>query len=224
MKKTIFLSTLILISLFIFSACSRQEILVDNKTEIESEETNNNNNYNSMNIFPENYEDLYSQGYNHALITTNYGEILVKLYGDKSPNTVNNFLNLANQNYYEGIKFHRVINGFMVQAGCPNTLTDQVNIYGTGGPGYGFADEINSEPLVLGSLAMANTGMPNSNGSQFFIVTAQSTPWLDGGHTNFGQVVEGMEVVKEIEALETNERDLPLNEVVIEKIEIKSIN
>ncbi len=224
MKKTIFLSTLILISLFIFSACSRQEILVDNKTEIESEETNNNNNYNSMNIFPENYEDLYLQGYNHALITTNYGEILVKLYGDKSPNTVNNFLNLANQNYYEGIKFHRVINGFMVQAGCPNTLTDQVNIYGTGGPGYGFADEINSEPLVLGSLAMANTGMPNSNGSQFFIVTAQSTPWLDGGHTNFGQVVEGMEVVKEIEALETNERDLPLNEVVIEKIEIKSIN
>ncbi len=215
MKKTILITTLLLVSLFIFSACSKQEIIID-------DEDNNqeNNNFNSMNIFPENYEDLYSQGYKHALIKTNYGDILVKLYGDKSPETVNNFLNLAKLNYYEGIKFHRVINNFMIQAGCPHTKTDQVNIYGTGGPGYGFADEINDMPLILGSLAMANTGMPNSNGSQFFIVTSQATPWLDGGHTNFGEVVEGMDVVKEIEALETNERDLPLNEVIIEKIEI----
>jgi cyclophilin family peptidyl-prolyl cis-trans isomerase len=219
MKKTLILTGFLLISLFIFSACSKQEIVINN------DDNNNqtNNNYNSMNIFPENYEDLYAQGYNHALIKTNYGDILVKLYGDKSPDTVNNFLNLAKLNYYEGIKFHRVIKDFMIQVGCPHTRTDQVNIYGTGGPGYGFPDEINDMPLVLGSLAMANTGSPNSNGSQFFIVTAQSTPWLDGAHTNFGQVVEGMEVVKEIEALETNERDLPLTQVIIEKIEIKSI-
>ncbi len=220
MKKTILFSTLLIASLFIVSACSRQEKVINE----ENKQENNLNNYNSMNIFPENYEDLYSQGYNHALIKTNYGDILVKLYGDKSPDTVNNFLNLAKLNYYQGIKFHRVIKDFMIQVGCPNTKTDQEAIYGTGGPGYGFPDEINDMPLVLGSLAMANTGMPNSNGSQFFIVTAQSTPWLDGGHTNFGEVVEGMEIVKEIENIETNERDLPLEDVIIEEIEIKSIN
>ncbi len=209
MKKT-FTFTLLIISLFLFSACSNLQ------TENNNEE---NLNYNTMNIFPENYRDLYSQGYNQAIIKTNLGDIKLRLYGDKSPDTVNNFLNLANQGFYDGLKFHRVIKDFMIQGGCPHTKTGQENIYGTGDPGYSFHDEINDEPLVLGSLAMANSG-PNTNGSQFFIVTAQATPWLDGGHTNFGEVIEGMEIVRSIEDKETKQGDIPVDDIIIEKIEI----
>jgi peptidyl-prolyl cis-trans isomerase B (cyclophilin B) len=107
----------------------------------------------------------------------------------------------------------------MIQGGDPLTKTGNKNQYGTGGPGYTFEDEINDKQLVRGSLAMANSGL-NTNGSQFFIVTAESTPWLDGKHTNFGEVIEGMEVVDEIEALETDARDYPVKEVIIESIEI----
>jgi len=212
MKKTITF-TLLIFSLFILSACSNQEAVNDNN---ENEE---NLNYNTMGIFPDNYQDFYSQGYSHALIKTNFGDIKVKLYGEESPDTVNNFLNLADQGFYNNLKFHRIIKDFMVQGGCPHTKTDQENIYGTGDPGYSFHDEINNKPLVLGSLAMANSG-PNTNGSQFFIVTAQSTPWLDGDHTNFGEVVEGIEVVKRIEDSETKQGNIPIEDIIIEKIEI----
>jgi peptidyl-prolyl cis-trans isomerase B (cyclophilin B) len=150
---------------------------------------------------------------------TNFGDIKLKLYTPEAPKTVNNFLSLAEKDFYNGIKFHRIIEGFMIQGGDPLTKTENKNQYGTGGPGYTFEDEINDKKLVRGSLAMANSG-PNTNGSQFFIVTAESTPWLDGKHTNFGEVIEGMEAVDEIEGLETDARDYPEKDVVIESIEI----
>ena len=118
-----------------------------------------------------------------AIFDTSAGEIRCELFAADSPQTVGNFVGLAEAGYYDGLIFHRVIEDFMIQGGCPNGV-------GTGGPGYSFQDEINDRKLVNGSLAMANAG-PNTNGSQFFIVTADSTPWLDGHHTNFGQVVAG---------------------------------
>jgi peptidyl-prolyl cis-trans isomerase B (cyclophilin B) len=154
-----------------------------------------------------------------VLMKTNFGDIKLKLYTPEAPKTVNNFLSLAEKDFYNGIKFHRIIEGFMIQGGDPLTKTENKNQYGTGGPGYTFEDEINDKKLVRGSLAMANSG-PNTNGSQFFIVTAESTPWLDGKHTNFGEVIEGMEAVDEIEGLETDARDYPEKDVVIESIEI----
>ena len=153
-----------------------------------------------------------------AIITTNLGKITVAFY-EESPKTVSNFLQLAKQGFYDGTKFHRVIKDFMIQGGDPNSKTDNRASWGTGGPGYKFADEFNDHPLVLGSLAMANSG-PNTNGSQFFIVTAQATPWLDGKHTNFGYVVEGQAVVDAIESSATNSQDQPRSDVVIQSIEV----
>jgi len=121
--------------------------------------------------------------------------------------------------FYEKTKFHRVIKDFMIQGGDPNSKDDNWENDGLGGPGYKFQDEFNDHKLVAGSLAMANSGFA-TNGSQFFIVTAESTPWLDGKHTNFGEVVEGMDVVKKIEKVEVNEKDHPTKDVVIEKIEL----
>ena len=167
---------------------------------------------------PENFSDLVSI-YSKAKIKTNLGTIEVKFYNSDSPKTVNNFMNLAQAGFYNGIKFHRVIKDFMIQVGDPLTKEDNTMLYGTGGPGYTFADEINNHKLVAGSLAMANAGK-NTNGSQFFIVTAEATSWLDGAHTNFGQVVSGMDVVKKIEAADTNARDLPLSDIVILEVEL----
>lgn len=147
-----------------------------------------------------------------ALIKTNMGEILVDLFEDKAPVTVNSFIFLANEGFYDGIIFHRIIKEFMIQAGDPLGV-------GVGGPGYQFEDEFNDAKLVDGSLAMANSG-PNTNGSQFFIVTIPETPWLDGKHTNFGQVIEGLDVVHAIEDVNTDARDKPLEDVIIESIEI----
>lgn len=153
-----------------------------------------------------------------VIIKTNYGDITVKFYGDDSPVTVNNFLNLSNSGFYNNTKFHRVIKGFMIQCGDPNSRTDDVDTYGSGGPDYRFSDEINKHKLVAGSLAMANAG-PDTNGSQFFIVTAKSTPWLDGKHTNFGQVTAGMETVKKIENVATDTAsDRPVEDVIIYSI------
>ncbi len=158
--------------------------------------------------------------YTMALIKTNLGDIKVKFYAEASPLTVNNFLNLAEQGFYDGTRFHRVINDFMIQGGDPNSKEVAMkNLWGTGGPDYRFKDEFNDKPLVKGSLAMANSG-PATNGSQFFIVTKDSTPWLDGKHTNFGEVVEGMEVVEKIEASETDPSDKPLADVIVEKVEL----
>ena len=152
-------------------------------------------------------------------IQTNQGRIVLELYADKAPKTVENFITLAKQGYYDGVTFHRVIPECMIQGGDPLSREDDARFWGTGGPDYRFNDEFNSHKLVLGSLAMANSG-PNTNGSQFFIVTTEETPWLDGVHTNFGYVTKGMEVVKAIENTETGSRDLPIKDITIKSIEL----
>jgi len=143
---------------------------------------------------------------------TNHGPIAVDLYAEDAPKTVENFVTLARDGFYDGTTFHRVIPDFMIQGGDPSGD-------GTGGPGYEFDDEPNDRPVVRGALAMANRG-PNTNGSQFFIVTAEACPWLDGKHTVFGEVTEGMDAVDEISALARDDRDRPRDQVVIERVEL----
>lgn len=157
-----------------------------------------------------------------VVMKTSMGDITLELFDDKSPKTVQNFLDLAGKGFYDETLFHRVIKDFMIQGGDPNTKTEPKNraIHGTGGPGFAFADEFNNVPLVSGSLAMANSG-PNTNGSQFFIVTAPATPWLDGKHTNFGKVIDGMDVVTAIEQVKTGAQDHPVDDIKILSIEIK---
>lgn len=155
-----------------------------------------------------------------AVIKTNKGDITVEFYKE-SPKTVENFVKLAQEGFYDGTKFHRIIDNFMIQGGDPLTKDDsKKQLWGTGGPDYRFEDEFNDHKLVRGSLAMANAG-PNTNGSQFFIVTAPETAWLDGKHTNFGHVIEGMEVVEAIEGVATDMRDAPVEPVVIESITVQ---
>src|SRR3989440_6667947 len=146
-----------------------------------------------------------------ATLHTNHGAIEVELFDGDAPVTVDNFRKLATDGFYDGVIFHRVIRDFMIQGGDPTGT-------GTGGPGYTFEDEINDHKVVRGALAMANAG-PNTNGSQFFIVTTDEAPWLDGKHTVFGEVSAGMEVVDRIEALETDGRDRPREEAKIDKLE-----
>ena len=143
---------------------------------------------------------------------TNHGEIQLQLFDDAAPKTVDNFVKLSKDGYYDGLIFHRVIRDFMIQGGCPQGT-------GTGGPGYEFEDEINDNKIVRGALAMANAG-PNTNGSQFFIVTTQAAPWLDGKHTVFGRVTSGMEAVDSIEGTETGAQDRPVNDALIERVEV----
>ncbi len=147
-----------------------------------------------------------------ATMQTSEGTIRLKLFADQTPLTVNNFVYLAQAGFYDGLIFHRVIKDFMIQGGDPNGD-------GTGGPGYQFEDEQSPTKLVKGSLAMANSG-PNTNGSQFFIVTADETPWLDGKHTNFGQVIEGVDVLDKIEQVETGANDKPVRPISIQSIVI----
>jgi peptidyl-prolyl cis-trans isomerase B (cyclophilin B) len=147
-----------------------------------------------------------------ANMNTSHGTIALDLFDDDAPKTVENFRKLAADGFYDGIIFHRVIPDFMIQGGCPDGI-------GTGGPGYTFEDEINDHKVVRGALAMANAG-PNTNGSQFFIVTIDAAPWLDGKHTVFGQVTAGMDAVDAIEALPTSPRDRPIEPPVIESIEL----
>ena len=147
-----------------------------------------------------------------ATLHTNAGPVTVELYDEDAPKTVENFRKLAADGFYDGLVFHRVIAGFMIQGGCPEGT-------GRGGPGYTFEDEINDHRIVRGALAMANAG-PDTNGSQFFIVTAESADWLDGKHTVFGRVSAGMEAVDAIEASETDGADRPLEPQVIERLEL----
>jgi cyclophilin family peptidyl-prolyl cis-trans isomerase len=147
-----------------------------------------------------------------ATLHTNHGPIRIELFSDDAPKTVENFENLARQGFYDGLGFHRVIPDFMVQGGDPRGD-------GTGGPGYTFEDEFNEHKVARGALAMANAG-PNTNGSQFFIVTAKACPWLDGKHTVFGRVVDGMEAVQAIEGQQTDARDKPVEPCVIERLEL----
>jgi cyclophilin family peptidyl-prolyl cis-trans isomerase len=143
-------------------------------------------------------------------MTTNHGDIVLELFDEDAPETVQNFRNLAEKGFYDGLIFHRVIPDFMIQGGCPEGT-------GTGGPGYTFKDEINDHKVVKGALAMANAG-PNTNGSQFFIVTTEAAPWLDGKHTVFGEVSDGMDVVDKIGTLPTDSRDRPTQEARIERL------
>jgi cyclophilin family peptidyl-prolyl cis-trans isomerase len=143
---------------------------------------------------------------------TNQGTIEIELFDDDAPKTVENFKKLANDGFYNGVIFHRVIPDFMIQGGDPTGT-------GTGGPGYQFEDEFNDHKVVRGALAMANAG-PNTNGSQFFIVTAEATPWLDGKHTVFGEVTSGMDVVDTIEQTATGPGDKPIDEMRIESVSI----
>jgi peptidyl-prolyl cis-trans isomerase B (cyclophilin B) len=149
----------------------------------------------------------------HATMQTNQGAIGLELFDEDAPETVANFRKLAEDGFYDGLIFHRVIKDFMIQGGCPQGT-------GTGGPGYTFDDEINDHVIVRGTLAMANAG-PNTNGSQFFIVTAEATPWLDGKHTAFGRVVEGMDVVDSIESQPTDARDRPVDDVRMERVVVE---
>jgi cyclophilin family peptidyl-prolyl cis-trans isomerase len=158
---------------------------------------------------------------NGAVIKTNLGEIEVRFFRTDAPETVRNFEKLAESGFYTGTKFHRVIKNFMIQGGDPFSKDDvQRARWGTGGPGYTFADEINTHKVVRGALAMANAG-PNTNGSQFFIVTAGATPWLDGLHTVFGEVVRGMDVVDRISMVETAANDVPASPVIVESVTLK---
>ena len=147
-----------------------------------------------------------------ATMRTTQGDIVIDLFDDDAPKTVENFRKLAEDGYYDGLIFHRVIPDFMIQGGCPQGT-------GTGGPGYTFEDEINQHKVVRGALAMANAG-PNTNGSQFFIVTTDAAPWLDGKHTVFGQVTEGMDVVDKLEGVPTDGADRPEEPIGISAIEL----
>ena len=147
-----------------------------------------------------------------ATLHTNHGSIEFELFDEDAPKTVENFRKLAADGFYDGVVFHRIIKDFMIQGGDPQGT-------GTGGPGYTFEDEINQHKIVRGALAMANAG-PNTNGSQFFIVTTDAAPWLDGKHTVFGQVTGGMDVVDALEELPTDRRDRPKDPAVIERVEL----
>jgi cyclophilin family peptidyl-prolyl cis-trans isomerase len=148
----------------------------------------------------------------NATLHTNHGQIEIELFEEDAPKTVENFLKLARDGFYDDVIFHRVIPDFMIQGGDPTGT-------GTGGPGYTFEDEFNDHKVARGALAMANAG-PNTNGSQFFVVTADATPWLDGKHTVFGHVTNGMGVVDEISNVDTDSSDKPREAVVIERVEL----
>ena len=147
-----------------------------------------------------------------ATLKTTEGDITFELFDAEAPKTVENFRKLATDGFYDGLTFHRVIKDFMIQGGCPQGT-------GTGGPGYTFEDEINPHKIVRGALAMANAG-PNTNGSQFFIVTAQKCPWLDGKHTVFGQVTDGLDVIDKLEGVSTDGGDRPVEPIGIATIEL----
>ncbi len=148
----------------------------------------------------------------NATLHTNAGPISVELFDEDAPKTVENFRRLSDEGFYDGLIFHRIIKDFMIQGGCPQGT-------GTGGPGYTFEDEPNQHRVVRGALAMANSG-PNTNGSQFFVVTAAECPWLDGKHTVFGQVTDGMDVIDKLESAETDAQDRPRDKQVIERVEL----
>ena len=145
-----------------------------------------------------------------ATLHTNHGPVEVQFFDDDAPKTVENFRKLAADGFYDGISFHRIIKDFMIQGGDPTGT-------GSGGPGYTFEDEFNQHKIVRGALAMANAG-PGTNGSQFFIVTTGAAPWLDGKHTVFGRVADGMEVIDKIEGGETDQNDKPHEEARIESV------
>jgi cyclophilin family peptidyl-prolyl cis-trans isomerase len=147
-----------------------------------------------------------------AKLHTSEGTIELELFPDEAPKTVENFTKLVRQGFYDGLTFHRVIPDFMIQGGCPEGT-------GTGGPGYQFEDEFNEHKVERGALAMANAG-PDTNGSQFFIVTTDAAPWLDGKHTVFGKVTSGQDVVDRISEADRDARDKPRTPITIDRVEL----
>ena len=147
-----------------------------------------------------------------ATLHTTAGPVTIELFDDDAPKTVDNFRKLSADGFYDGLTFHRVIPDFMIQGGDPTGT-------GRGGPGYQFEDEFNTHKVDRGALAMANAG-PNTNGSQFFIVTADACPWLDGKHTVFGRVTSGMEIADKIAELPSDGNDKPRDDAVIERVEL----
>ena len=147
-----------------------------------------------------------------ATLHTNHGAIELELFEEDAPKTVDNFVKLSKEGFYDGITFHRVIPDFMIQGGCPRGD-------GTAGPGYQFEDEPNEHRVARGALAMANSG-PDTNGSQFFIVTTEAAPWLHGKHTVFGRVASGMDVVDEISGVDRDGSDRPREPVTIDRVEL----
>lgn len=216
MKKIIYLLPLLFV--LILSGCTDSK-----KTNYYGNETGNNQapvsttTTKTMTIPQEINQDLAKE-YSGAVLVTNLGRIEVGFYPE-SPVTVSNFLTLAQKGFYNGTLFHRVIKDFMIQGGDPNSKNADKSTHGMGGPEYRFDDEFNTHKLVKGSLAMANAG-PATNGSQFFIVTAEATPWLDGKHTNFGYVKNGMEIVDKIENVAVDGNDHPVEDVKIESVEL----
>lgn len=203
---------------------SQNSQTTDSQTEnqLENAEDETKENTNSMPVqtnttdkktYSQPFEMQLKDGVDYiAQITTSMGVIKIDLFEKDAAKTVNNFVSLAKDGFYDGLIFHRVIEDFMIQGGDPLGM-------GFGDPGYKFEDEFNDQKLVKGSLAMANSG-PNTNGSQFFIVTAPETPWLDGKHTNFGIVTEGLDIAEAISKVQKDSSDKPLTPVVMEKVEI----
>lgn len=163
--------------------------------------------------------DRTQQTYKGAVLNTSKGAITIHFLTDKAPRTVQNFVTLADRDFYDGTKIHRVIRGFVIQGGDPFTKDDDESRYGKGGPGYTFQDEINDEPMVRGVVAMANAGR-NTNGSQFFILIAGEAPWLQGKHTIFAKVVSGLEVADEISVVRTSDNDIPVAPIEVYSVDL----
>jgi cyclophilin family peptidyl-prolyl cis-trans isomerase len=205
--------TIVALMLFVGAGCS--ETQTSSSEDFMSKEGETTTTENQQ----EDHQDVASR----VVLKTSLGDITIDLFVGETPATTANFLRLARSDFYDGTLFHRVIPEFMIQGGDPNSRSSDRATHGTGGPGYDFADESTPRPLVRGSLAMANRG-PNTNGSQFFIVTAPSVPWLNGKHTNFGFVVGGMDVVDAIEAVERDASDHPIDDVVLQDVTILDTN
>lgn len=200
-----------------------EKVLSDKKDEKTVSVKNNqpNNNQKNMNEVNKNIDMSLAETCSQVKIKTNQGEIDIKFYNEKAPVTVANFCTLAKKGYYDGIRFHRVIKDFMIQAGDPNSKDlAKKSSWGTGGPGYKFEDELpKAGEYKLGSLAMANAG-PNTNGSQFFIVSGEAGVQLPPLYSLFGEIVSGMDVVNKIQNVETGVRDIPVEDVIIESVEV----
>ncbi|MCC6671103.1 MAG: peptidylprolyl isomerase [Planctomycetes bacterium] len=163
-----------------------------------------------------------------ATMDTDKGRMVIRFHPKQAPNHVRNFLKLAQEGFYDGLAFHRIIRSFMIQGGCPNTRKGASGVPGTGGPGWKVGAEFNELPHQRGVLSMARSRDPNSAGSQFFIVHAEHVPSLDGQYTVFGQVVEGLDVLDGIASVEVDfgaggERSVPRKRVEIRSVTVSEI-
>lgn len=238
MKKFIF--TFFVLGLFlVFTGCGARSAVVTssningavatlntNASQVSNINTSSMNNAPLQNSNPNQNSNAAASGaaaaplaQTQVVMKTSQGDISITFFDQDAPNTVKNFVKLAQSGFYDGILFHRVIPDFMIQTGDPLTKSQPQTwaVHGTGGPGYEFADEFNSHKVVRGAVAMANSG-PDTNGSQFFIVTAEATPWLDGKHTVFGEVTAGMDVVDAISQAQTDANNHPLEDIKIVSI------